>query len=127
MDGLDGAAGRPEGEDGGGPRRHRVARAAHCSQSVAGEGAAEQQAALGAQQEGVGVPRGQSQRGQAHHAGAGAAAVACSLALTPEESTVLVAIQQKYTHLCGRNTLGKLPSQLLGVLKGPVWSAGPDS
>lgn len=66
VDGVDGAAGGSEGEDGGGPGSHRVAAAGHCSRCRAGEGAAQQQAALGAQQEGVGVPGGQSQRGQAH-------------------------------------------------------------
>lgn len=70
MYGVDGAAARHEQEDRRGPQCHTVTFGGHCSQRLGGEGAPEQQAAFGAHQEGVGVPRRQSQGGDAHSAAA---------------------------------------------------------
>lgn len=65
---VDGAAARPKWEDGWGSQCHTVALGGCCSQCLGWEGTSEQQATLGAHQEGVRVPGRQGQGGDAHSA-----------------------------------------------------------
>lgn len=75
--GVHRAVARPEGEHGRGLEdqpgfrvQARVLGGRHGSRRPGGEGTLEQQTPLGAHQEGVGVPGGQSQGGDAHVAAA---------------------------------------------------------
>lgn len=70
VDGEDGAAAGPEREDGRSSQGHALAFGGRSSRRLGGEGAAEQQAALRAHQEGVRVPGRQSQGGDPHRAAA---------------------------------------------------------